>query len=110
MLHIYINGKTKNMKNLALIILSMFATIANCQTIHWVVFVDTNDNHVGQISIKSRNCLFHDFIDVANASLLAKNFKVDIHDVKGDSLSPSKCKEVISNLKCESDDVFNFSI
>lgn len=86
----------------------MIAAIANCQTIHWLIFVDTNDNHVGQISMKSRNLLFHDFIDVANATLIENNYKVEIHDVKGGALSPNNCKEIISNLNCESNDVVVF--
>lgn len=96
------------MKNLAIVILSLFATIANCQTIHWLIFVDTNDNHTGQGSINSRNILFHDFIDVVDTSLIEKNYKVEIHDVKGDSLSPNKCIEIISKLNCESNDVVFF--
>ena len=85
-MNIHINEK-KYMKNLAIIILSMFAAIANCQTIHWLVFVDTNDNHIGQNSMESRNILFHDFIDAANAILIDNNYKVESHDVKGYNLS-----------------------
>lgn len=95
------------MKILIAIILGMFATIANCQTIHWLVFVDTNDN-IGHLSMISRKLLFHDFIDVTNAHLSEKGISIDMHDIWGESLSPNMCKEVISNLKCESNDVVVF--
>lgn len=96
------------MKFLIVIILGMFATIANCQTIHWLVFVDTNDNQIGHSSMNSRKHLFHDFIDITNTFLSEKGVNHDVQDIKGDSLSPDRCKEIIKNLNCKPNDIVVF--
>lgn len=88
--------------------LAWISTSAGCQTIHWLVFADTHDEHVGHITLNSANSFYRDFIDIVNASLMAEDIRVNIQEVKGDALSPNKCKDAIAELQCGPNDIVVF--
>lgn len=78
------------------------------QTIHWLTFIDTTDENVGDIDKNGREVLYSHFINVVNAALAQKGYKSNIRDIHGDDLSPRKCKEIINSFRCGPDDIVVF--
>lgn len=78
------------------------------QTIHWLTFVDTTDPNVGRLDVNGREVLYNHFVNVVNAAVTEKGYKTNIKDIYGSDLSPQKCKDVVSNLNVNSDDIVVF--
>lgn len=97
------------MKKLLTIVMAMCLTLAvNAQTIHWLTFIDTTDENVGQLDVTGRAVLYNHFINVVNAALKEKGYKSDVQDYYDTRLSPENCKSVVENLSCESQDIVVF--
>lgn len=95
-------------KKMLLAFTILLALASNAQTIHWLTFIDTTDPNVGAIDVNGRKVLYSRFIDKVNAAIMEKGYKSNIQDVYGTNLSPQKCKEMVSNLKVEPQDVVVF--
>lgn len=90
------------------LILCVTATTINAQTIHWLTFIDTSDENVGDIDKTGRKVLYNHFVNVVNAALLEKGYKSDIIDVYDSAFSPERCKREVTNLKCSPEDIVIF--
>lgn len=87
----------------------LFVTaITEAQTIHWLLFIDTNDERVGQIDVLGRQVLKSHFVDEVNAALAPKGYKADIHDYFGNRLTPENCKATVELLRVQSEDIIVF--
>lgn len=95
-------------RKLTILIFSILPFMTNAQTIHWLTFIDTTDENVGEIDKTGREVLYNHFINPINAALNEKGYKTAIQDIHGKDLTPQKCKEVITNLKCAPDDIVIF--
>lgn len=96
------------MKRFLFIITVLCAFITNAQTIHWLTFIDTTDKNVGAIDKNGRDVLYNHFVNVVNAALTEKGYKANIQDIYDTNLSPEKCKSIITNLNCQSNDIVVF--
>ena len=83
-------------------------TLVNAQTIHWLTFIDTTDPNVGKIDVNGREVLYNHFVNVVNAAVKEKGYQSNIQDVYGTSLTPQKCKDIITNLNISPNDVVIF--
>lgn len=81
---------------------------ANAQTIHWLTFIDTTDKNVGRLDVNGREVLYNHFVNVVNSALAEKGYKSNIQDVYGTSLTPQKCKDIVSNVNCGPNDIVVF--
>ena len=88
--------------------LCILPLLAGAQTIHWLTFIDTTDPNVGTIDQKGRDVLYSHFVNVINSALTNKGYKTNIRDIYGYELTPQKCKEIVSNFKCEPNDIVMF--
>lgn len=93
-----------------LLFLSMLLMTAmtNAQTIHWLTFIDTTDDNVGQIDVLGRKVLYGRYINLINAALASKGYTTNIQDYYGSRLSPENCKVAIQNLRCQPNDIIMF--
>ena len=82
--------------------------MANAQTIHWLTFIDTTDKNVGQIDKNGRDVLYNHFVNVVNAALTEKGYKTNIQDIYGTTLTPQKCKDIVSSINCAPSDIVVF--
>lgn len=89
-------------------LISILPLVVSAQTIHWLTFIDTTDPNVGKLDINGREVLYNHFINVVNAAVTEKGYKTNIQDIYGSTLSPQKCKDIISNLNVTSDDIVIF--
>ncbi|MCH5224979.1 MAG: caspase family protein [Muribaculaceae bacterium] len=90
------------------IIIAILPVLASAQTIHWLTFIDTEDKNVGQMDVNGREILYNHFVNVVNSALAEKGIKSNIQDIYGTDLTPEKCKEIVSNLKCGPNDIVIF--
>ena len=97
------------MKRIMLIIVCVLVSIYEtyAQKIHWLLFIDTNDANVGQLDVNGRNYLRANFVDIVNTALKG-SYLADIYDNYGNNCNPYKCKSVVQNLHCGSDDIVIF--
>lgn len=95
-------------RKLIIVLISALPLLTNAQTIHWLTFIDTTDPEVGQIDVNGRKVLYNHFVNVINAALLEKGYKANVQDIYGTTLSPEKCKEVVTNLRVAPNDVVVF--
>lgn len=97
------------MKRLLIIgLLSCLVSVINAQTIHWLTFIDTTDENVGELDVLGRKVLYNRFINVINAALAEKGVISDIQDFYGERTTPENCKRAIESLTCQSDDMIVF--
>lgn len=92
----------------SILIISLVSILANAQTIHWLTFIDTTDKNVGQIDKNGREVLYNHFVNVVNAALTEKGYKTNIQDIYGTTLTPQKCKEIVSSVNCAPNDIVVF--
>lgn len=78
------------------------------RTIHWLTFIDTTDENVGELDKTGRQVLYGHFINVVNAALQEKGYKSDIRDHYDTRVSPEECKKAVENLKCGPEDIVVF--
>lgn len=98
------------MKKISIIITLMFISIVSikAQTIHWITFIDTKDESVGEVDKNTRKILYSHWINVVNAALAEKGYNSDIQDYYGDRNSPENMKDVVKKLKSRPDDIIVF--
>lgn len=99
------------MKKITFVIALLFSVIvtqAQEKTIHWLTFIDTTDENVGEIDKTGRQVLYGHFINVVNAALQEKGYKSNIQDYYDTRLSPENCKKAVEDLKCGSEDIVIF--
>lgn len=80
----------------------------NARTIHWLTFVDTTDENVGEIDVYGRQILYNRIIGVVNAALKEKGYTPAIHDTYGARFSPEACKNELANLRVGPEDIVVF--
>lgn len=78
------------------------------QTIHWLTFVDTTDEEVGKIDQDTRALFMSHFRDVVNAALATEGYAAHNLDFYGSSFTSQNCKDAITSLKPEKDDIVVF--
>jgi len=86
----------------------VLALQAQEKTIHWLTFIDTTDENVGEIDKTGRQVLYGHFVNVVNAALQEKGYKSDIQDYYDTRLSPENCKKAVTDLRCGSEDLVVF--
>lgn len=80
----------------------------SAQKIHWITFIDTDDQNVGEIDVLGREVLYNNFINQVNAALAPVGYKSEMHDYYGSRVSPENCKAIVEGLKTGSDDIIVF--
>lgn len=75
---------------------------------HWLTFIDTTDPNVGQIDKNGREVLYNHFVNVVNAAVTEKGYKTNIQDIYGSTLTPQKCKDIVTNLNVAPNDIVLF--
>lgn len=95
-------------RKLIIMFVFLLPMAVNAQTIHWLTFVDTTDPNVGRLDVNGREVLYNHFVNVVNAAVTEKGYKANIQDIYGSTLSPQKCKDVITGLNVNPDDVVVF--
>lgn len=93
---------------LLVLLCSAVAMQAQDKTIHWLTFIDTTDENVGEIDKTGRQVLYGHFINVVNAALQEKGYKSDNQDYYDTRLTPENCKKAVTDLKCGDDDIVVF--
>ena len=81
---------------------------ADAQTIHWIIFADTQDPNNGSEVHNSMNAYKSQFIDRMNDAIIAKGYTPNQKTYSGIEFTETKCKEVIRNLSCGKDDIIVF--
>ncbi len=96
-------------KTLTLALLCVVLSLhAQDKTIHWLTFIDTTDENVGEIDKNGRQVLYGHIINVVNAALQEKGYKSDIQDYYDTKLSPENCKKAVTDLMCNPEDIVVF--
>ncbi len=98
------------MKRLILLVgFALVFSTGDAKTIHWLTFIDTTDEKVGQIDILGRQILYTHFVNEINAALAPKGYTSDIQDFYGVRTSPENCKSAIQGLRIDDpDDIIVF--
>lgn len=93
-----------------ILFLSMLLITATtyAQTIHWLTFIDTKDENVGEIDILGRKVLYGRYINLINAALATKGYTAKIYDYYDSRLTPENCKAAVQNLRCQPNDIIMF--
>ena len=99
------------MKKLAFIITTLLISMTSLQsqTIHWLLFFDTNDEQTGELTIGSWKRFKSHFVNTVNAVLTKEcGYTSNFHDIYGTHISPDKCIKEVQNLNCQPDDIIFF--
>lgn len=96
------------MRKFIIFLICFVGLYTNAQTIHWLTFIDTTDKNVGRLDVNGREVLYNHFVNVVNSALAEKGYKSNIQDVYGTSLTPQKCKDIVSNVICGPNDIVVF--
>lgn len=86
-------------KFISMICLLLTVVAAQAQTIHWLTFIDTKDERVGEIDVLGRKVLYSHFVNEVNAALAPKGYQSDIQDFYGDQMTPENGKAAIQLLR-----------
>jgi len=98
-----------DMKKVLLIMAYMLIVFAaDAQTIHWIIFADTQDPNNGSEVRNSINVYTSQFIDRMNDAIIAKGYLPRQKTYSGSDFTEAKCKEVIKSLSCGKDDIVVF--
>lgn len=89
-----------------LIVLSVIA--ADARQIHWITFIDTDDERVGEVDVRGREVLYSNFINEVNAALSPKGYTYSTHDYYGSRVTPENCKAIVENIKAGPEDIIVF--
>lgn len=96
-------------KCISMICMLLSFVAAQAQTIHWITFIDTKDERVGQIDVLGRKVLYSHFVNEVNAALAPKGYQSDIQDFYGDNVTPENCKATVQLLRVNNpDDIIVF--
>ena len=97
------------MKKVFLLLTCMFIVFAaDAQTIHWIIFADTQDPNNGSEVRNSMSVYTSQFIDRMNDAIIAKGYLPRQKTYSGSDFTEAKCKQVIRNLSCGKDDIVVF--
>lgn len=98
------------MKKVLFMIISLCLTLSvHSQTIHWLTFIDTNNENVGEMDQNSQALLFNRFRNVVNAALASYGYTADNQEYFGDRLTPQNCTKAVNNLTISNhDDIIVF--
>ena len=89
--------------------LSLFTAFEmSARTVHWITFIDTEDEHVGILNKNARKVLYSHLIDVVNKEVSQYGYDHKIYDYYNTSYTPENCMKVIRNLQCYATDVIVF--
>lgn len=80
----------------------------NARTIHWITFIDTNDDHIGEMNKNAHDVLYNHFINVVNDEVAQFGYVHKIYDYSGNKYTPENCEHIIQNLQCEHNDIVVF--
>lgn len=80
----------------------------NANDIHWITFVDTTDESVGETDKNTRQILYSRWINIINSALLPRGYNAQVHDYAGLRTTPENCKDIVENLRCNSNDIVVF--
>lgn len=86
----------------------LMTAMTHAQTIHWLTFIDTKDENVGEIDILGRKVLYGRYINLINAALATKGYSAKIYDYYDSRLTPENCKAAVQNLRCQQNDIIMF--
>ena len=98
----------KKLSILFVMLLGITATQIQAKTIHWLTFIDTTDENVGEIDQNTRKILYARWINLVNASLKEQGYNVNVIDIYGSKTSPENCKNIVNDLDCGSEDIVMF--
>lgn len=76
--------------------------------IHWLLFIDTEDEDVGQLDVVGRNVLCQRFVNVVDAALGTVGYSSVPHNNHGPKCRPEYCTQEIRNLQCGKNDIVVF--
>lgn len=91
-----------------LMLFGVFATQMQAKTIHWLTFIDTTDENVGEIDQNTRKILYARWINLVNAALKEQGYSANSIDIYGSKTSPENCKNIINDLDCGNEDIIMF--
>lgn len=98
-----------DMKRTFLILTCMLLVLAaDAQTIHWIIFADTQDPNNGSEVRNSMNVYTSQFVERMNDAIIAKGYTPHQNTYSGANFTEAKCKQVIRNLSCGKDDIIVF--
>lgn len=98
-----------DMKKVLLILTYMLIVFAaDAQTIHWIIFADTQDPNNGGEVRNSISVYTSQFVDRMNDAIIAKGYLPRQKTYSGSDFTEAKCKNVIRNLSCGKDDIVVF--
>ena len=98
-----------NMKRIILILtFTLIAFGINAQTIHWLIFADTQDPNNGSEVRNSVSVYTSQFIDRINDAIIPKGYLPRQKIYSGSEFTEAKCKDVIRSLSCGKDDIVVF--
>lgn len=86
----------------------IIAYVVNAQTIHWLIFADTQDPNNGSEVRNSVSVYTSQFIDRINDAIIPKGYLPRQKIYSGSEFTEAKCKDVIWNLSCAKDDIVVF--
>lgn len=96
-------------KCISMICLLLSIVAAQARTIHWMTFIDTKDERVGQIDVLGRKVLYSHFVNEVNAALAPFGYESDIQDFYDDQMTPENGKAAIQLLRInDPDDIIVF--
>lgn len=81
---------------------------ANSATIHWITFIDTNDDKVGKYDVVGHEVLYGHYINVINSALAEKGYQSKVYDFTGDKVTPENCQNIVNSLQVSPDDIVMF--
>lgn len=93
---------------LSLFVLAAMQVQAQQPTVHWLLFIDTEDRNVGDLDKNGRDYLKQHFVDPVNAVLVNAGMRNDFQLFDGSRLSPMNCKNAVQSLSCSQNDVVVF--
>ena len=99
------------MKKLAFLLTLFLGCIAfqgQAKTIHWLTFIDTTDENVGEVDQNTRKILYARWIDLVNATLKQEGYDANVIDIYGSKTTPENCKNIVNDLDCGAEDIIMF--
>lgn len=98
------------MKNrlIALLFNIILCTSLSAQTIHWIIFADTQDPSNGEEVRNSVSSMTTQFIDRINDAIGPKGYSPKQKIYSGSEFTERNCNQVIQNLNCGREDIIVF--
>ena len=89
--------------------MSIFVALEiSASTVHWITFIDTEDEHVGILNKNAHSVLYSHFVDVVNNEVSQYGYDYIVYDCSNNSYTSDNCVKVIRNLQCNPADVIVF--